>query len=137
QRDQRRALGSGDKGAVCEPRRGTDADDAGRVRDLHSERNREVGQGRQDRAHQGGLKLSVEAHHGVGTAVFAGARGRSFLAPANLALWKVDGSMSRSYTIAGLRTSTERTRPTTPPNISSIATSARTKLSTGRVRAVR
>src|SRR5262249_52191923 len=124
QRDQRRALGSGNKGAVCELRCGTDADDAGRVRDLHSERNREVGQGRQDRAHQGGLNKSsrrlcrvraasghavvaqarsalplkthmrarrlVEAHHGVGTAVFAGARGRSLLAPANLALWKVD-----------------------------------------------
>src|SRR5262249_59718469 len=35
-------------------------------------------------------RCSVEAHHRVGTAVFAGARGRSFLAPANLALWKVD-----------------------------------------------
>src|SRR5262249_60709798 len=33
---------------------------------------------------------SVEAHHGIGTAVFAGARGGSFFAPANLALWKVD-----------------------------------------------
>src|SRR5262249_23153199 len=32
----------------------------------------------------------VEAPHGVGTAVFAGARGRSLLAPANRALWKVD-----------------------------------------------
>src|SRR6516164_6819982 len=33
---------------------------------------------------------SVEAYHRVGTAVFAGARGRSTLPPANLALWKVD-----------------------------------------------
>src|SRR6266576_6379200 len=36
------------------------------------------------------VRLSVEAHQGVGTAVFAGATGRSTLAPANLALWKVD-----------------------------------------------
>src|SRR5258708_28484599 len=45
--------------------------------------------------------------------------------------------MSTSYTIAGLLTSTERTRPTTPQNISSITTSARTKLRKGRARAVR
>src|SRR5262245_6014842 len=35
-------------------------------------------------------RLSVEAYHRVGTAVFAGARGRSAFAPANLPLWKVD-----------------------------------------------
>src|SRR5262249_58929233 len=35
-------------------------------------------------------RRSVEAHHGIGTAVFAGACGRSLLAPANLALWKID-----------------------------------------------
>src|SRR5206468_8181088 len=33
---------------------------------------------------------SAEAHHRLGTAVFAGAIPRSTLAPANLALWKVD-----------------------------------------------
>jgi len=56
QRDQRRSLGSDDKGAVCELGRRADADDARRVRDIHHERNREVGPDRQNRAHQGGLK---------------------------------------------------------------------------------
>src|SRR5262249_44825516 len=40
--------------------------------------------------HTSRARRLVEAHHGIGTAVFAGARGRSFLAPANLALCKVD-----------------------------------------------
>src|SRR4029450_7421502 len=37
-----------------------------------------------------GRAALFEAHQGIGTAVFAGAPGRSPLAPANLALWKVD-----------------------------------------------
>ena len=53
-----RSLGSDHKDAVCELGCRADADDAHRVREIHHERNREVGQGRQDRAHQGGLNKS-------------------------------------------------------------------------------